>query len=85
MSAMIDRQATQIAMLASVLNKVRECTPSGYVFEIVMDALTATQADVDAWEKSKRDAVLEEVAATLPEWIDDYSLAEKIRAMKWKL
>ena len=46
----LDRQATQIAMLADVLNKVRECAPSGHVFEIINAALNATQADVEAWQ-----------------------------------
>ena len=62
-NAALDRQAAQIAMLSGVLDKVRECTPSGYVFEIVIEVLTATQADVEQWEKSKRDAVREVCAA----------------------
>jgi len=68
-SAEIGRQAAQIAMLREALDafvspQLSMQTPTRKLALAAL-AATSTQADVAAWEKSKRDAALEEVIETL--------------------
>jgi septation ring formation regulator EzrA len=75
--ATINRQAAQIAMLRNVLAKTRRellAAHTGRIYDeyaetmrsVAIDkaeeALAATAEDVEAWEKSKRGAVLEEAS-----------------------
>jgi hypothetical protein len=72
--ATIDRQAAQIAMLREALEAFDKSAKesasiigfAGKALKLLQQAraaLTATAADVEAWEKQRRDAVLEEIAA----------------------
>lgn len=74
--ATIDRQAAQIAMLREALEAFDKSAKesasiigfAGKALKLLQQAraaLTATAADVEAWEKQRRDAVLEEAIETL--------------------
>lgn len=67
----IDRQAAQIAMLREALDDLNSISPDdghGHIQMVRKEAdraLAATEADVEAWEKQRRDAVLKIVKATV--------------------
>lgn len=98
----IDRLTAQVAMLREALH-VGRALIMGYIngaltekskdeaiadLQIINAALNATAADVEAWEKSKRNAVLEEAAILVVNERLEYSpagcVAQCIRNMKDK-
>jgi hypothetical protein len=89
--AELDRQAKQIAMLREALATMLHIEGSGMAVmgwgaAIVKahKALAATAEDQGAWEKSKRDAVLEEAVIACDEYWFGGTSAGAIRALKDK-